>query len=51
MLSRVCRLRRQSRSTGVDYDAEYELSSITSWMDEWSGDPPLPPREAGGAGD
>ena len=31
---------------GVDYDGEYELSLITSWMAEWSGAPPLPPREA-----
>ena len=36
---------------GVDYDGEYELLLITSWMAEWSGAPPLPPREAGGAGD
>ena len=35
----------------VDYDGEYELLLITSWMAEWSGAPPLPPCEAGGAGD
>ena len=31
---------------GVDYDGEYELLLITSWMAEWSGAPPPPPREA-----
>ena len=36
---------------GVDHDGEYEHFSITSWMAEWSGAPPHPPREAGGAGD
>ena len=36
---------------GVDYDQEYELMSPSSWMAEWSGAPPLPPRETGGAGD
>ena len=36
---------------GVDYDGEYELKSLSKWMAEWSGAPPLPPREAGGAED
>ena len=34
----------------VDYEQEYELISPSSRMAEWSGAPPLPPREVGGAG-
>ena len=34
----------------MDYDQEYELNFISSWMAKWSRAPTLPPRGAWVAG-